>query len=351
VGDHHIVSGNRLRFIDGLRGIAAVMVLLYHLMARTPANALFARGYLGVGIFFVLSGFVIASVIGAHRMSFGFLGRFALRRMVRLDIPYWLNIVTALALMAVAVRLGVPKDAVSFGQVAAHLLYLQDILGYGQISTAYWTLCFEVQFYLTLALLLWAAERLRLTQAAFLAGFMVLLGLSVLDNMNWLPNPSGIMFKYWWAFALGALCFWTLSGNVRARWLGVASGVALCTVFAVNGDWRLIAVATAALLFLAWRRDTMDRWLTDRVSQFLGRISYSLYLCHPVIGWSAQSLALRYVNPWAALAIGVGASVLSAWLTWRFIERPSIWLSHHVSLDARGTPALRHDRGPDSSPA
>src|SRR5579872_7415052 len=106
------MSSQRLAFVDGLRGVAALAVMLYHLVGRTSAGVLTQYGFLGVAIFFVLSGFVIASVVGDRRVDAGFLGRFALRRMVRLDIPYWLNIALAIALLQIAARMGVPKDHV-----------------------------------------------------------------------------------------------------------------------------------------------------------------------------------------------------------------------------------------------
>jgi len=336
------MDGKRLKFVDGLRGVAAVMVMLYHQVGRTSVGALTHRGYLGVAIFFVLSGFVITAVVGARPISAGFLGRFALRRMIRLDIPYWLNIVVALALMVLAARMGVPQPSIRLAQVAAHLVYLQEILGYAEISRVYWTLCLEVQFYLALILLLWCAQIMRAQWSWFIAVFLALMGVSVLANMNWIPTPAGLMFPYWWAFALGALCYWTLTNRVSVGCLVGAALVVAFTAAGRHGDWRLTACATTCFLFLAWRRNAMDRWLADRVSQFLGRISYSLYLCHPIIGWSAQSLALRYFNQWGALSVGIVASVVSSWLAYRYIERPSINLSHHVSLKPRHLAAREH---------
>ncbi|HTO42653.1 MAG TPA: acyltransferase [Burkholderiales bacterium] len=333
------MDGKRLKFVDGLRGVAAVLVMLYHQVGRTSAGALTHRGYLGVAIFFVLSGFVITGAVGARHINAGFLRRFALRRMIRLDIPYWLNIALALAMIALAARMGVPEQSIQLAQVVAHLVYLQDILGYEEISRVYWTLCLEVQFYLALILLLWCAQLLRIRWQHFMLVFLALLGLSVLANMSWIPAPTGLMFPYWWAFALGAVCYWTLTKRVSARYLAAAALVVALTAPGRHGDWRLTACVTTSLLFLAWRWNAMERWLADRVSQFLGRISYSLYLCHPLIGWSAQSLALRYVDQWSALGIGISMSLVSAWLAYHFIERPSITLSHRVKLETTYTGA------------
>jgi peptidoglycan/LPS O-acetylase OafA/YrhL len=328
------LKDHRLRFIDGLRGVAATVVMFSHLAERTRAAALTHRGYLGVAIFFVLSGFVITSVVGERRMNLRFLGHFALRRMIRLDIPYWLNIVLVLLLMRLAIGFGAASQAVSVPQIAAHLFYLQTLLGYPEISSVYWTLCLEVQFYLALILLVWAAQKAAAPPRYFNIAFLALLGLSVLDNMNWIRTPTGFMFHYWWGFALGALCYWTLVRRVPGLYLALACGLVLCSVAAVHvhADWRMTGVVTAVLIFIASRAHAMGRWLADPVSQFLGRISYSLYLCHPLFGWSAQSLALRYVDQWSAMLIGIAASILTAWLAYRFIERPSIALSHQVKM-------------------
>jgi hypothetical protein len=229
--------------------------------------------------------------------------------------------------------MGIPKHPTSLPQIAAHLVYLQTLLGYEEITSVYWTLCLEVQFYLTLILLLWAAQALSARWSRFIGMFVTLLALSVAANIEWLPTPAGLMFRYWWGFALGALCYWTLTRGVPALYLAASCLLLACSSPALHGDWRLTGVATTVLLFLAWRWQRMDKWLADPVSQFFGRISYSLYLCHPLIGWSAQSLTLRYLNQWVALTVGIAASLLSSWLTYRFIERPSVTLSHRVSLD------------------
>jgi peptidoglycan/LPS O-acetylase OafA/YrhL len=325
----------RLKLIDGLRGLAATAVMLDHLLARTPANWLGSRGYLGVAVFFVLSGFVITMVIGERPVSRAFLGRFALRRAIRLDIPYWVSIALTLVLMALAVNIGVAKTFPSVAAVIAHLFYLQEILNFKEISPVYWTLCFEVQFYLSLILILWLFQALRFSVRShtFLAAFSLSIILSVLVHIGVLGTPRGLMFPFWWAFALGALCYWVAAKRI-SQWYFLATLLLVClSALARHGDWRMTSALTAGLLFLASRRGAMGRWLANPVTQFLGRISYSLYLLHQIVGWSVQSLALRYLGTWSALAVGLTASLVSAWLAYLLIERPSIRLSHHVSLE------------------
>jgi peptidoglycan/LPS O-acetylase OafA/YrhL len=95
-------SGNRFVMVDSLRGIAALWVVFYHAyeghhMTRlaeylpTFVVTVIANGDLGVAIFFVLSGFVIAHSVSRQTVDVRFMGRFILRRSVRLDIPYWFS--------------------------------------------------------------------------------------------------------------------------------------------------------------------------------------------------------------------------------------------------------------------
>jgi hypothetical protein len=323
-----------LQLIDGLRGIAAMLVVCFHLVGRTSAAWLSSRGYLGVAIFFVLSGFVITSSIGEQRISAGFLGRFAARRSIRLDIPYWSSILVAVVLALAALRFGVPRPWITAPQILAHMFYLQEILGFREISQAYWTLCLEIQFYLTLILGLWAAQfaRIRVEADAFQSAFIGGILLSVLCNTGFIGSPRGFMPPYWWAFALGAETYWLSIRRIPLRYFLISLVAVMLLPWMIHSDWRLVGACTAALLIVAARLGTMHTWLSGRIAQFLGRISYSLYLFHPLVGWMAQSVALRYMSQYPALVVGVLASILSGWLSYRLIERPATKLSRSISL-------------------
>jgi len=323
----------RLKLIDGLRGVAAMMVVLYHLMGRTSAARFSSWGYLGVGIFFVLSGFVIASVVGDQKISASYLGRFAARRAVRLDIPYWLNIGLVIV---VGVMIG---RHYSTTQVMSHLFYLQELAGFTELNPAYWTLCFEIQFYLALILLIWACQRTR--QTVFSWVLLLTVFLSALTNAGLLGIPRGTMFAYWWAFGLGTITYWTIEGNLRLRYLMATAALIILIPRASHVEWRVVALLTAALLVAASRLNAMGRWLADPVAQFMGRISYSLYLIHPLVGWILQSFVARHANQYIALLAGISASILSAWACYLWIERPATRLSHRITLSptVRSRPA------------
>jgi peptidoglycan/LPS O-acetylase OafA/YrhL len=185
--------------------------------------------------------------------------------------------------------------------------------------------------------LLWGGRRL--PAAVFRVAFLLTVVLSLLASTAIIGTPRGAMFAYWWAFALGAVTWWTLRGG--PLWVfAVALVIVLSSPLAEHADWRWVGALTASLLLAASRLGTMGKWLSDRVSQFFGHISYSLYLFHPIIGWSAQSFALRHFNQSVALALGVGVSIVAAWLAYVIIERPAMNLSRRVPLRAsRPTPA------------
>ena len=150
----------RFLALDGMRGIAALSVLIFHLFWNT-ANSEWMREQLpdvidvltgllrsGVAIFFVISGFVIAHTTKDIRPS-GAAGRFALRRQIRLDPPYYVTILVILAIEFAQSRIaGLEGATYTFGDVLINALYLQDILGRPAILAVAWTLCLEVQFYL-----------------------------------------------------------------------------------------------------------------------------------------------------------------------------------------------------------
>ncbi len=156
-------STSRLQFIDALRGVAALLVVLTHTMGfwdaagRASGNStlfFWVRDNIrhlghGVDIFFVLSGFVIALSIGNSRVDIGYICNFVLRRSARLDPPYWAAIGFASFIYYIrAETVGGGDGVASWQSILAHVFYLQGIMGYEHVIPVFWTLCLEVQLYL-----------------------------------------------------------------------------------------------------------------------------------------------------------------------------------------------------------
>lgn len=348
----------RLAFVDGLRGIAVSMVVVDHLFGRIRADLplpsvvswILAHGYLGVAIFFVLSGFVITMSVGGRKITPAFAGRFALRRAVRLDPPYWASIIVALGSAVIAARFfGVHKTSPSLREIGAHLVYLQDLLGYENIIAVYWTLCLEVQFYLFLIILLWtmqaayrrgdSSEILGRTGAQGMLLSLLIISIGQLTDI-WHPTPRAAFVPYWFCFTLGAMTYWVLAGWVSRSTLGLAATIVLVSGVLFSNSRCFAAVITATLLYVAGHRDKMTQWLSGTIVQFLGKISYSLYLFHAIIGWSSMSVALRYfpapMKPWQAVSaalVGISGSIISASVVYALIEKRSVQISRLIRLE------------------
>ncbi len=198
----HEVKNQRFEFIDGLRGIAALSVVLFHLhVAIQKHNSeafpyvidqLFSVGYLGIQIFFVLSGFVIAYSLRDVRMDLAFFTRFFIRRSLRLDPPYWTVVILTLILAMTASFTFKAGEAFPFTplQILYNLIYLPDLMQVSLIVPVAWTLCIEFQFYLFFALLLMFIQQFKVKNFAVLLMLSGLCLFSLMQNTSWAIFPE-----------------------------------------------------------------------------------------------------------------------------------------------------------------
>jgi peptidoglycan/LPS O-acetylase OafA/YrhL len=131
------------------------------------------------------------------------------------------------------------------------------------------------------------------------------------------------------------MTYWVTVGRLPLWMLVAAVAGASLAATLRHADWFATAMATAGLILYAHRRGAMHAWLAGPIAQFFGRTSYSLYLFHPLIGWTAMSVALLRFNEWIALCVGLAASVISAWVAYLVVEKPSIALSRRVRIPER----------------
>ena len=349
-------STRRFAFVDALRGIAATSVVLYHLYKQNllryarapfpePFHVVFANGYLGVYIFFVLSGFVIAYSTRGYRITPGFVGRFALRRSLRLDPPYWASIIAAILIAVVGNRAlhGLERTAVpTAGAVVAHVFYIQGLVHVPNILGVFWTLCLEIQFYLLYVILLGVAQRAGDRRWAVF-GPVLLIALIVGSGAVPLENTIGLWA--WPFFFAGAITCWYVEKDVSA---GVWGAVMLATcACAVHDPARTgVALATAGALAIAASSHTaagvsrLEALSLGPVFQYLGKISYSLYLTHLLVGSKSARLAIRVLHvkhlgyP-AMIAILLGClavSIVVAHVMYVVVERTAVKLSKRIKL-------------------
>jgi peptidoglycan/LPS O-acetylase OafA/YrhL len=361
-------TSDRYALVDALRGFAAFAVLFHHatLLPTTEAGMpnlvpacllpFSTAGSLGVEVFFVLSGFVIAHSLSDSSLTVRELGRFMFRRQCRLDPPYWTVLLIILAQGMLRARISwVHSDPLpSFTTVATNLLYLQQLLGAPSMLGVAWTLCLEIQFYLFFLVLL------RIGRPATpnlipgrLGGAIVHLvfstGILSLFLAQW---PGGYQWfgRYWFYFVGGVLAYWTFQGFTSRGWFLTFLGCYLAAllrsfIFPMPHAGYLaqealplpllLGFATAILLWWSGETHRIYSWSGGRVMQFLGRISYSLYLTHVLFCSAVLRLGhwLTGTNPlggccWILLAMAM--SLIAAHVYYHFVERPSIRLASWV---------------------
>jgi hypothetical protein len=342
----------RLAFIDALRGLAAVSVMLYHFctgglslpalrdgLPELVVGAL-GHGWLGVQTFFVLSGFVIAYAIGDRPVTPRGAALFALRRQVRLDPPYWASIVFA-AGHAWRRKLlwGGDRTAPSATDILANVLYLQEILQVRAVQAVYWTLCIEVQLYLTFAVMLAALDRHARAAATvaprvLTAWVVFVTGAWSLDAaLLWRARTAWVI-THWYLFAMGVCTWYALAGHLpRGALLAGLLGASIAS-FQFDRIEPAVGAAVAAVVYLVGRRDALATLLSGRVWQWLGRLSYSVYLVHTVAGAISRGMLRR---PWLERSVGgvavivvcaMSLSFALAWLLHVTVERRAIaWAS------------------------
>ncbi|MFE2358683.1 acyltransferase family protein [Streptomyces parvulus] len=344
------VKGGRLRALDGLRLVAALMVAAYHYGGRGGAvseawgssperqfptlHGLLAYGCLGVQFFFVISGFVIC-MSGWGRTP----ASFAASRAARLLPAYWAAVVLVAAVFALPV---VAYDAVPPSDALVNLTMLQQPLGADRVLGVCWTLWVEVRFYALFALCVVLPGASRRRVVVFCAGW---LAASALASAAHEPLLDLVLMPRYAPFFVGGVGLYLVHRDRRDAhaWGIVAAGFLVGQHHAVRALWNasdpdafahrtvlgivlVVAVGFAAVGAVAlglpgrWNRP----WLT-----VAGALTYPFYLVHEHLGWVVIRVLHRGLGvPSAAtLALTAVAILGLAWLLHRWVERPlTPWL-------------------------
>lgn len=338
-------SGNEYRSdIDGLRAIAVLLVVAYHAFPYY-----FPAGFVGVDVFFVISGYLITRLIRQELDTGHFrAGDFYIRRILRL-VPALLPILGLSLLLGWGSLL--PDEYRQLGTyVASSGLFLTNVLALseagGYFATAaeskpllhLWSLAVEEQFYLVWPwLLLLASSRGWVGPALWIAGGVALVTSLCLTATHpeaafYAPFTRGV------GLMAGAAAAWfghTLhSPPNRSTWIAWLGGFTLLTATALiqpthayPGAWVLLPTAGTALLIAAGPLPMPNRVLAWPGLVHIGKISYPLYLWHwPLLSWAA--LIEGGVPSRTVRMAAVGAALVLAALTHVWIERPFLRQRH-----------------------
>jgi len=376
------LANGRFQSIDALRGIAALGVVFYHAVwqssSAVPANLfrwpvkslqfLSSFGYIGVFLFFVISGFCIhlqwaKSRANGQPPSIQF-GSFWRRRLRRLYPPYL--IAFALFLLMAAFSTGINFTHFFVYDVVMHLLMLHNLdpnTCYS-INGVFWTLAIEEQLYLAYFLLLFIRSRCGWGPTLVICA-AARVGWFALSHLIWVAFGIGVPVpeaaaSHWFTWALGAIAVEAAFGLVklpkwcRNLWLGLAAIVAASAASMILPNtqkdtlahtvaWMLMHPVWGLGFFIVVNRfvQAEQSWLKLQkgfekrglvagivvrmvaAAAFVGVFSYSLYLTHELVimqSWSFVILEFpAIVN---TLLIVVPATVGFAWLFYRYCEKP-----------------------------
>jgi peptidoglycan/LPS O-acetylase OafA/YrhL len=286
------MQSSRLGRLDTLRGASALVVMIHHLHLPGPQNIPIDLGKFGICMFFLISGFIIPSSFDFGAEKRLGLYQFVVKRVFRLYPAYWASLAVAIATAFLL------DQRQSYVTDLVNITMVQNLLGFGNVILVYWTLQFEIIFY-TICALLYLYGDLRSARTAT-TGLLVFLVLGLcMAIVRWythkqipvaLPLSLASMFT---GYAIRRLSdagrsFGPLIA-VCSFIVGIVPIVYLAYKINVEGilgiPWYayLCSYSLAALTFYLG-----IRYLTAEIpsTEYIGRISYSIYLFHvPVIAW------------------------------------------------------------------
>ncbi len=329
--------------LDGLRGVAVLLVILFHLELDIAGDNLFSGGFLGVDIFFVLSGYFITRQILQALMEsrFSFLW-FYEKRVRRILPPLFLTLLVTLALgwlfLMPTDLLKLSWEALTSSLMISNIYFFnQD--GYGTLIHSKslllhtWTLSTEEQFYLIFPVLMVGVQKFKSsirieTLSLILCAFFTL-------YLSFSNHGSSVFFLSpfrFWQFLGGAWAAYILQNEVNRQRLQAYSWVSIFVfqvmiIGVVLGDSlyavlprALVSLACVFLILLLNGKGVLGRILSAKPLVFLGLISYSLYLFH----FPLFQLA-KVMNSFDSYAMKISLTLLSlllATISWRFYENP-----------------------------
>ncbi|MFI9105309.1 acyltransferase family protein [Streptomyces fildesensis] len=341
----------RIAVLDGIRLLAALMVVSYHYLAigggwSEPAKALFphgfqpaAYGWLGVELFFLISGFVICMSCWGKPV-----GEFFVSRVTRLYPAYWFAIFATTVVVAL-----VPGGltAKTLPEILTNLTMLQSPLNSPDVDAVYWTLAVELHFYLLMAVVAWRGLTYRKVVV-----FCCVWAVASVALVKWDDGPlkQMVMPDLSWYFIAGMAFYLVYRYRPNLLLIGI-----ICLCFLVSQrfaviqlgreersmgvnvpDWPVTVILAAFFGLMALVATGKLSWIGWRWLPVAGAMTYPLYLLHEYIGWEIfRELEGRF-SPAVTVGGTLALMLLCSYLVHLFVERPiSAWLKPRMrkSLD------------------
>lgn len=333
------VSHGRFELLDGLRFFAALAVMLFHFGFRAwngdaPGyleypfiSHIFKYGYLGVDLFFMISGFVI--LMSASRCS---VASFVRSRFIRLYPGYWLCVAITFAFLSYWETGN--NSTLTVRDFLINLTMFQSFVNIRHIDGSYWTLVIELHFYALVVLVLWARQVHNIDR-------ILAIWLAAGVAADFIPNLNVVSELY-----VGSWCHYFVAGalayRIRIAGINLFRLIIFIAAFlqaARHAHWfmalkerltnvtyepwvvqLIVALMFGVFLLLALGRLNFQNRLLEK----MGALTYPLYLIHGAIGSTLLVFLVRHyqMNHWVALLIISCLSIACAWLIHRYFESP-----------------------------
>lgn len=340
---------HRFTELDAIRGIAVLMVVLFHYTARygdlygLSIDPLFSFGLgkYGVQLFFIVSGFVIFLTLEKTRHA----ADFVVSRFARLYPAYWAAIVLTYGVLEVFT---LPGREVSVEAALINLSMIQTWLRVSHVDGVYWTLAIELSFYFVM-LILYMTGLLKRVYTVCTVWLLIIIAARLLEKFGGVPIhwaiKMGLLLNFGNLFIAGIM-FYKIMHKPAIAAYGIL-GLALLAEAVLHG--RLVVLVAGYFgLFYLFTQGRLQA-LAVRPLIYLGTISYSLYLIHQNIGYVIIRALENsdYLNPVTLFVVPMAVSLAIAGLMQTYIEKPSLKLIRNLWNKSRarewftGVPLVR----------
>lgn len=355
---------DKLRFyeIDLFRFLAALSVVLFHYTFRGYAaddksilsfpelGAIFKYGYLGVDLFFMISGFVIL-MTALNKDAVGF----TISRITRLYPAFWVGVtLTALATLVI----GGEKYSVHLDQYIANLTMIAELLGVPYVDGVYWSLLVELKFYLLIFLVLAfrCIEKIKIIISGWAAATLLISFVDAPEVFRFFLEPK------WSSYFIAGMvfCLIRLEGISLYKTILAVVAYALSVMYTY---WRIrplekdyhtdfsevTAIGIVSLFYLVFFMVALGKTtLIDRKGMLLfGAMTYPLYLIHQNIGYMIFNEFGESINKYVLLLLTISLMMLASYVIHRSIE-PRISVPLHKLLN-RSVSVFRQAASGDGS--
>lgn len=328
----------RWQFLDAIRGIAALAVVIQHIFwfvspkIENVFATIWSPGRFGVVAFFIVSGFIVPQSL-EHK---GDVKAFWTSRFYRLYPAYWVSLALIAAVFALGLAWHPPVDKRYLVQWLVNLTMLQGFARMPDINPVAWTLGLEMVLYaaITVAFMKGFLKQTWLISLSLL--FLLAMASTVLPGVFHIRFPAGAA-AVCGSIILGLTLFRWFTGELEKRDTVILGFFCFAvTLISSLVNYRperlssdplqptqlcaITSVVAGYLFFLGmmwFKRPSYPAWIL-----WLGKVSYSLYLLHPVAGM----LVPKAMNEWVRAVLEIVLSLVLAWAGYTFVEKPSISL-------------------------